>query len=57
MIKTFYTRLSLIYLVDCVLAAVLHGYELHEEQGLFKCRIARPVATYDVAFEEENGLT
>eukprot|EP00505_MAST-04D_sp_SCG-Rhode-Island_P001096 Stramenopile-MAST_4_protein_1096 len=45
------------WLGHCLLAAVLHGHELYEEQGLFKCRMSRPAVTYDIEFEEENGFT
>jgi ankyrin repeat protein len=45
------------WLGNCLLAAVLHGYQLHYDKGIMKCRPVRPIIDYDPSFTEENGFS
>ena len=45
------------WLGKCVLAACFHGYELHVDQGIIKCKPVQPAIDYNNTFVDENGFT
>merc|ERR1711871_143473 len=42
---------------NCLLAAILHGYQLYFDKGIMKCRPVSPIVDYDPSFVEENGFS
>ena len=45
------------WLGKCVLAACFHGYQLHVDQGIIKCKPVQPAIDYNNTFVDENGFT